>query len=73
MNKQTNDRIFELYNYLGLDVASIESDQANDYLTINKGRDGNMYAWYMDGTHDNAINIETGEIVDDEQTEELFA
>lgn len=44
-----------------------------DYLTENVGRDGNTYYYYLDENYCAAINVVTGEIIDDDETiEELF-
>ena len=58
-----------LYDYLDLDVESAEEDYNNNYLTINKGKDGQDYLYYLDDNKEVALNIETGKIV--KETEEL--
>ena len=58
-----------LYDYLDLDVESVQTDIDNDYLTINEARDGQDYLYYLDESKDVALNIATGKIV--KETEEL--
>lgn len=41
-----------------------------DNLTINTGRNGQKYAWYVDDNHDVCMNIDTLEIVSEEEIEE---
>ena len=62
-----------LYNNIGRDVERAEDDYNCDALTINKGRDQMLYAWFLDGDVDVAINLTTLEIIGAERTEELFA
>ena len=73
LNDLEQQRAIELYNSVGMNTDFMLEDYNNDLLTINDGSDGNKYLWYMDDNYDIAINIETGEIVDAEQTEKLFA
>ena len=62
-----------LYDYLDLDVESAEEDYNNNYLTINKGKDGQDYLYYLDESKDVALNIATGKIITDlEELERLF-
>ena len=63
----------KLYNHLGLNTDNLPEDLANDYLTENRGRDGQDYLWYFDGATGGAINTTTGEIITDEaELEKLF-
>lgn len=73
LNDLEQKRAIELYNSVGMNTDLILEDYNNDLLTINDGSDGNKYLWYMDDNYDIAINIATGEIVDAEKTQELFA
>jgi hypothetical protein len=66
-------RAIELYDSIGINTDCMLEDYNNDLLSINEGSDNNKYIWYMDDNYDIAINIESGEIVDAEQTERLFA
>lgn len=62
-----------LYDYLDLDVESAEEDYNNNYLTINKGKDGQDYLYYLDESKDVALNIATGKIITDlEELERIF-
>ncbi|HPZ24182.1 MAG TPA: hypothetical protein PLC25_05025 [Bacilli bacterium] len=62
-----------LYDYLDLDVESVQTDIDNDYLTINKGKDGQDYLYYLDESKDVALNIATGKIITDlEELERIF-
>lgn len=62
-----------LYDYLDLDVESAEEDYNNNYLTINKGKDGQDYLYYLDGNKEGALNIATGKIITDlEELERIF-
>ena len=62
-----------LYDYLDLDVESAEEDYNNNYLTINKGKDGQDYLYYLDESKDVALNIATGKIIADlEELERIF-
>ena len=52
---------------------SLKDAVNNDYLTINKGRDGKIYAWYFDGTSNAAVEVESLNIIaDEEEIENLF-
>jgi hypothetical protein len=66
-------RAIELYDSVGMNTDYMLEDYNNDLLSINVGSDDQKYIWYMDDNYDIAINIESGEIVDAEQTEKLFA
>lgn len=66
-------RAIELYDSVGMNADYMLEDYNNDFLSINEGSDGQKYIWYLDDNYDIAINIESGEIVDAEQTEKLFA
>lgn len=66
-------RITELYNHMEVNKETIENDWEHDYLTINTGRDGKDYIWYLDDKKNAAINLSNGEIIDNEQEiEKLF-
>lgn len=43
-----------------------------DYLTVNRGRDGNLYAWYFDGSDECCVSVDTLEIIPESQIEEQF-
>ena len=63
----------KLYDYLEISEYLIPADMENGFLTENKGRDGQEYYFYFDGSTSAAINKATGEIVtDDARIEELF-
>jgi hypothetical protein len=66
-------RAIELYDSVGMNTDYMLEDYNNDLLSINVGSDDQKYIWYLDDNYDIAINIESGEIVDAEQTEKLFA
>lgn len=64
--------IIKLYKYMGRDISEMKDDIANDFLTINGGRDDKDYAWFYDGITEGAICLENGDIIDSERIEELF-
>ena len=71
--KNYKKEIDTLYDYLDLDVESAEEDYNNNYLTINKGKDGQDYLYYLDESKDVALNIATGKIITDlEELERIF-
>ena len=73
MLKEYKERAEQLYNYMDHDPQYIEEDCEHDYLTNNTGRDGRDYLWYLDENKSVAIDILTGEIIDDEtKIDELF-
>ena len=76
MKNKKMKEIIKLYEYLGLDVGSIGNDIKCDYLSEHIGRDGQGYYWFLNAEVPGqcaAINVSTGEIVDDEVCiEELF-
>lgn len=43
-----------------------------DYLTINRGRDGKTYVWYMDEQYNVAADIESGKFLTAEEIEKNF-
>ena len=67
------EAITELYDHIGREISHVEDDFCNDTLTINTGRDGEDYAWYLDDTNDVAINLNTFDIIGSDKTSELFA
>ena len=74
-DEDTKAVIIKLYNHVGIPTEedSIIEDEENSYLTLNVGRDGKDYFWYVDENHSVAINIETKEIIDEEeQLDKLF-
>ena len=73
LNENELKRAIELYDSVGMTTNYMLEDYNNDLLTINTGIDNQKYIWYMDDNYDIAINIETGEIVNADKTEELFA
>ena len=68
--------IIKLYDYLNLSNVDIEymiEDYKNDYLTLNRGRDGKDYYYYFDGDKEGIIRIEDNEIITDKKViEDLF-
>lgn len=64
----------KLYDYLGFEYSewSVSCDLEYDYLTINDGRDGKTYLVYVDETHCAAIRVDDGEIVKEDECEDLF-
>lgn len=54
-------------------LETIEEAISNDSLTINKGRDGKRYAWYCTEGSNVAVEVETLNIItDEEEIENLF-
>lgn len=67
------EMIVKLYDEIyGDELVDIVKDYENGYLTINKGRDGNEYAWYGDELKNKAVNLTTGEVIDDEKIDEIL-
>lgn len=65
--------IMMLYDYLGFDTESVNDDIKRGYLSENTGRDHNDYMWYSDETHNACINIDTLDIIeDDNRIDELL-
>lgn len=68
-------RAKELLEELGLYDGYIDDDwwrRGNDTLTINEGRSGALYIWYLDERSEGIINIKTGQcylsrIIEDEE------
>lgn len=58
-----------LRNWLGFenDDELIREDFDNDYLTVNIGADEECYIWYCDESNNAAINVNTHEIISDEE------
>jgi hypothetical protein len=53
---------------------NVKHYEACDYLSINKGRNGRYYAWYIDADKkETAIDIETLEELPKNKIEEQFA
>lgn len=57
---------------VGLTAEDIENCEADDSLSVNTGRDGRTYVWYMDETHNVAADAETGEFLTEEEIEKQF-
>lgn len=59
------EKIVKLYNELFPDdwaEDTILKDHENGYLSINDGKDGNEYAYYLDENNCAVVNLATGEI-----------
>lgn len=56
----------------GLEAEVVESLINHDYVTINKGRDGKMYAYYFDGISEAIIDVKTLNVIDNNKAEALF-
>lgn len=54
-------------DYLGQDAETLQDDIDNDCMTINRGHDGRIYARYLDEANNVICDIETLEIIDDEE------
>lgn len=71
INLKQAEMIVKLYDEIyGDELVDIVKDYENGYLTINKGRDGNEYAWYSDEIKNKAVNLATGEVIDGEKIDE---
>ena len=46
--------------------------QQCDYLTFNRGKNDNLYAWYFDGFNECCVSVDTLEIIPESQIEEQF-
>lgn len=62
-----------LYDDLSMDSENIAEDYEHDYLTLNTGRDGRIYAWYIDEVRDGAICVDDLKILDEEEIEMYLA
>lgn len=72
----TNDKEIKAMNkaleYAGT-LETIEEAISDDSLTINKGRDGKKYAWYCTEGSNVAVEVESLNIItDEEEIENLF-
>lgn len=54
------------------DDEDVEYAEDHDWLTINTGRDGEMYMWYSDGDHEVCRNIRTCEDLTAEEIKANF-
>ena len=50
----------------------VKEEEKHDYLHEYKGNDGRAYLWYLDNVHNVAICIETEEIFEKEEIDEIF-
>ena len=50
---------------------NILEDYKNNYLTINTGRSGKDYLWYMDDKYNVCISLDTLDIIDNNMEEEF--
>lgn len=58
--------------YVGT-LKTIEEAMSDDSLTINKGRNGKRYAWYFTDGSNLAVEVESLNIItDEEEIENLF-
>ena len=72
----TNEKEIKAMNkaleYAGT-LETIEEAMSDDSLTINKGRDGKKYAWYYTEGSNVAVEVESLNIIaDEEEIENLF-
>lgn len=73
INHKQAELIVELYNDIyGDEWLEIAKDYEYGYLTINIGRDGFEYAWHYDEIISKAINLVTGEIIDNEKIDDIL-
>lgn len=73
INHKQAEMIVKLYDEIYCDeLVDIVKDYENGHLTINKGRDGNEYAWYGDELKNKAVNLATGEVIDDKKIDEIL-
>ncbi|WP_289147001.1 hypothetical protein [uncultured Megamonas sp.] len=56
----------------GFEAEVIETLINYDYVTINKGRDGRMYAYYFDGVREAIVDVDTLNIISNYEAEALF-
>lgn len=56
----------------GLEAEVAESLIKHNYVTINKGRDGKMYAYYFDSDSEAIVEVETLNVIDNNKAEALF-
>ena len=54
------------------DPEDVEYYREKDMLTVNTGRDGRSYVWYLDGRRSAAADLETGRFLSEEEIEEQF-
>ena len=68
------ESIIKLYGWMDMDIDSIGWDIKVGHLEMHKGRDGELYCWYLDGDgHCGAVSLDTHRIVTDEaEIESLF-
>lgn len=69
------EKIVDLYDEVYANdwtADTILKDHESGCLTINDGRDGNEYAWYLDGSTEKAVNLATGEVIGDEEIEKIL-
>lgn len=64
--------VAKLYDRLDLDDYSAADDIKNDYLTINEGKDGKNYLWYLDENKEGAIRLDDLKFILADETKELF-
>lgn len=57
--------------YLGMEL-DVGTDDARDYLTINRGTDGKEYAWYFDGKTNVCCDCDEFFVCTDEDCDEIF-
>ena len=51
---------------------NIKHYESCDYLSVNTGRDGKEYVWYLDEKNNVAADIETGKFLSEEEIEKNF-
>lgn len=72
-NFELKIKLMEHCNHYDLTGEDFQHYEDVGYLAEIDGRDGNTYYWYSDECYNAAINIATGEIIDDDKLiEDLF-
>lgn len=71
-NEKEKKAMNKALEYVGT-LETIEEAMSDDSLTINKGRDGKKYAWYCTEGSNVAVEVESLNIIsDEEEIENLF-
>jgi hypothetical protein len=67
----TAQAILESFD-LDTDEDDVNRAEDREFLTVNRGRDGETYMWYNDGINEACVNPRTGEWLDGDKIVELF-
>jgi hypothetical protein len=70
LSEEEIEAVKKLYNYLDKEAWDAEEDYRDDYLTVNKARNGREVVWYLDNERSEALYVDRLEWLDEDEIKE---